>query len=137
MITSGFSSAIHFLDGSKPRKIGCQYGSPVLPLSSAAPIAGTCEQPTPATSLATIRPLRFAAVAFDRSSAGDHHIGVLLLRRPGHLRRELLEREAVGRAELRGEVNVAAEFQHLVPIAVENCPRLLRCHREPLEIPRF
>src|SRR5665213_2514571 len=137
MITSGFSSAIHFFEGSKPRKSGCQYGSPDFPLSIAAPMAGTSEVATPATILAMVFPLRFAAIAFDRTAAMEHHVGVLLLRRTGHLRRQLLEGEAVERAELRGEVDVAAEFEHLVPIAVGNRFGLLGRHRKLLFVAFF
>ena len=61
-----------------------------------------------------------AAVAFDRAAAAQHHVGVVLLRRAGHHRREMLERMAVGRAELGGEVDVAAELQHPVVLALED-----------------
>src|SRR3974390_2722518 len=50
---SGFVCAIHSFDFSKPENTRFQYGSSVLPLSSAAPMAGTCEAPIPATILAT------------------------------------------------------------------------------------
>src|SRR5471032_2991018 len=103
----------------------------------AAPMAGTCETATPATSLATILPLRFAAVAFDRSAAGEHHVDVLLLGLAGHLRRERLEREAVERPELRRKVDVATELEHLVPIAIGDRFGLLRRHRELLLVALF
>jgi len=45
--------AIHSFDFSKPENTRFQYGSSVLPLSSAAPMAGTCEEPTPAMIFAT------------------------------------------------------------------------------------
>src|ERR1700730_13273120 len=48
MAISGLAFAIHSLDFSKPEKTRFQYGSSVLPLSSAAPMAGTCDEPTPA-----------------------------------------------------------------------------------------
>src|ERR1700729_1350048 len=51
--TSGLVSRIHACDFSKPEKTRFQYGSSVLPLSSAAPIAGTCDEPTPPLFLAT------------------------------------------------------------------------------------
>src|SRR5262252_9224910 len=57
MATSGLVSAIHSLDFSKPEKTRFQYGSSVCLLSIAAPIAGTCEEATPAMILATLRPL--------------------------------------------------------------------------------
>src|SRR6476646_1380525 len=60
MATSGFASAIHCLDFSNPLKTRFQYGSSVRLLSIAAPIAGTCEDATPAMILATFRP-RFLA----------------------------------------------------------------------------
>src|SRR5215472_5417320 len=124
--TSGFASAIHSLDFSKPENTRFQYGSSVCLLSIAAPIAGTCDDPTPATILATLLPrfatlgfglgfrlrrlielARFAAIAFDRAAAAEHHGGVVVLRRPGHQRSEVAERMAVGRAELGGEIDVA------------------------------
>src|SRR5467141_2634706 len=114
MATSGFAFAIHALDFSKPEKTRFQYGSSVCLLSIAAPIAGTCEDATPATILATFRPrfaaaLRFgfrfdglgglvlpglAAIAFHRPAALEHHIGVVLLRGPGHDGGEVPERMA-------------------------------------------
>src|ERR1700739_3596704 len=57
MQTSGLVSAIHCLDFSKPEKTRFQYGSSVCLLSIAAPIAGTCDEATPAMILATVRPL--------------------------------------------------------------------------------
>src|SRR5262245_8369346 len=53
MATSGLVFAIHCLDFSKPENTRFQYGSSVLLLSSAAPMAGTCDEPTPAMILAT------------------------------------------------------------------------------------
>ena len=53
MTTSGLAFAIHSLERSKPANTRCQYGSSVLRLSIAAPIAGTCEDATPAMILAT------------------------------------------------------------------------------------
>src|ERR1700722_2068925 len=53
MATSGLVSRIHSWDFSKPENTRFQYGSSVLPLSSAAPMAGTCDEPTPAMILAT------------------------------------------------------------------------------------
>src|SRR5450432_4083061 len=98
MATSGLAFAIHSLDFTKPENTRCQYGSSVCLLSIAAPIAGTCDDATPAKILATFRPrfadaLRFrfgrhfgrrfsrrgglrlarlAAIAFDRAAAGEH-----------------------------------------------------------------
>src|ERR1700689_2601156 len=51
--TSGLVSRIHCCEVSKPENTRFQYGSSVLPLSSAAPMAGTCDEPTPAMILAT------------------------------------------------------------------------------------
>src|SRR5271169_211217 len=53
MATSGLVSRIHSCDFSKPENTRFQYGSSVLPLSSAAPMAGTCDEPIPAMILAT------------------------------------------------------------------------------------
>src|SRR5450631_1078394 len=131
MATSGLAFAIHSFDFSKPENTRCQYGSSVCLLSIAAPIAGTCDDATPAMILATFRPrfagLRFrfrfgrlgrllfarlASIAFDRAAAGQHHLGVVLLRGAGHDGGEMAERMAVGGAELGGEIDVAAELQH-------------------------
>src|SRR6476660_4739629 len=57
--TSGLVSRIQACDFSKPEKIRFQYGSSVLPLSSAAPMAGTCDEPIPAMIFATAH-FRFA-----------------------------------------------------------------------------
>src|SRR6516225_4601805 len=53
MATSGLVTRIHSCDFSKPENTRLQYGSSVLPLSIAAPMAGTCDEPIPATILAT------------------------------------------------------------------------------------
>src|ERR1700689_2094842 len=53
MATSGLVSRIHSCDFSKPENTRFQYGSSVLLLSIAAPMAGTCDEPIPATILAT------------------------------------------------------------------------------------
>src|SRR5215831_14035844 len=101
MATSGFVSAIHALERSKPENTRFQYGSSVCLLSMAAPIAGTCEDATPAMILATFRPrlcafrsglrlpglralrglvelARPAAIAFDRTAARQHHGRVII-----------------------------------------------------------
>src|SRR5258708_18807433 len=57
--TSGLVSRIHSWDFSKPENTRFQYGSSVLLLSIAAPMAGTCDEPIPATILATAH-FRFA-----------------------------------------------------------------------------
>src|SRR6185503_3912334 len=143
MATSGFAFAIHSFDFSKPENTRFQYGSSVCLLSIAAPIAGTCDEATPAMILATFRPLFFgarfgfrlggfgftglrlagflgrrfgggagrlveparpAAIAFHRAAAGEHHVGVVFLRRAGHLGGEMPERMAVGGAEFCREI---------------------------------
>src|ERR1700732_450841 len=93
MARSGLVFAIHAFDFSHPEKTRLQYGSSVCLLSIAAPIAGTCDDPTPAMILATFRPRfaaclrpgfrfgrrgglslpRLAAIAFHRAAAGGHH----------------------------------------------------------------
>src|SRR5206468_10195939 len=50
---------------------------------------------------------------------------------------EMLERMAVGGAELGGEVNVAAEFQHPVVVALENGVGLRGSEIELLEVFRL
>src|SRR3954452_762671 len=154
MATSCLASPIHSLDFSKPENTRFQYGSSVCLLSIAAPMAGTCDDAIPAVILATFRPrlgcLRFgfalacrlvaarpAAIAFDRAAAVEHHLGVVLLRGPGHHRGEMAERMAVGRTELGGEVDVAAELQHAVVVALEDGVGLLRRERKPLEVFRL
>src|SRR5208283_3562110 len=64
MATSGLVSRIHSCDFSKPWNTRFQYGSSVLPLSIAAPMAGTCDEPIPATILATAH-FRFADFDLD------------------------------------------------------------------------
>src|SRR5579863_7415175 len=62
MATSGLHCRIHSCDFSKPENTRFQYGSSVLLLSMAAPMAGTCDEPIPATILATAH---FRFVDFD------------------------------------------------------------------------
>src|SRR5271165_4895239 len=64
MATSGLVSRIHSCDFSKPWNTRFQYGSSVLLLSIAAPMAGTCDEPIPATILATAH-FRFADFDLD------------------------------------------------------------------------
>src|SRR5512144_1290619 len=101
-------SAIQRFEDSYPANTGFQYGSPVLPRSIAAPTAGMCDVVRPAVilAMALFRPVGLAAVALRRAPAGDHHRFVVVLRHARHLRREVLERKAVGRADLREEVDV-------------------------------
>src|SRR6185503_18755503 len=143
----------HSLERSKPSNTRCQYGSLVRWLSIAAPIAGTCDDVTPAMILATAllslarfwlgrlddaRPgilvlARPRAVAVDRTAAAQHHVGIILLGRAGHQRCEVLERMAVAGAELGGEVDVAAQFQQTIILALEDRLALLgRELRKPL-----
>src|SRR5262245_46157741 len=89
---------------------------------------------TPATILATALPLRLAAVSLDRAPALDHHLRVLFLGRARHDGGDLLERQPVGRRELGGEVDVAAEPEHAVPVALEYDLLLLLGHRPLVEI---
>src|ERR1700704_2536021 len=104
MTTSGFAFAIHSLDFTKPENTRFQYGSSVCLLSIAAPMAGTWDDATPAMILATFRPrlaarfrfgFRFgsrgglvapgaATIAFHRTAAGQHHVGVVFLRGARH-----------------------------------------------------
>src|SRR5262245_47809251 len=49
----------------------------------------------------------------------------------------MLERMAVGRAELGGEIDVAAELEHAVVVALEDGVGLLRRELEPLEVFRL
>src|SRR5262245_29037912 len=155
MITSGLRSAIHLLEKSNPLKTGAQYGCPVLPRSIAAPIAGTCETLTLATILATTLPLRltagrfacrlatcgfasrFAPVAFDRTTAVEHHLCVLFLCGTGHERSHVLKGKPVGREQLGQKIDVAAQIDHLVPVALQDGFALLLRHWEFLQIGRL
>src|ERR1051325_7960243 len=69
MATSGLVSAIHCLDFSKPEKTRFQYGSSVCLLSIAAPMAGTCEDATPAMILATVETSCYLRFALDLALA--------------------------------------------------------------------
>src|SRR5438270_13901550 len=66
MTTSGLTFAIHSLDFSNPEKTLFQYGSSVCLLSIAAPMAGTCDDASPAMIFATgyFRFLEDLALAF-------------------------------------------------------------------------
>src|SRR3954470_22345896 len=112
-------------------------------------MAGTCDEANPAMIFATVLlPLlrgvgffgalgrgprlrggfprrlvvlaRLRPVAFDRTSALEHHLGVIVLRRAGHHGSKVPEGMAVCRAEFGGEVDVAAEFEHAVVVALED-----------------
>src|SRR5580698_3661831 len=137
MMTSGLRSAIHFFEKSKPLNTGAQYGVSVLPVSHAAPMAGTCETFTLAMILATLLPLRLTAITFDRSTTLQHHLGILLLGESGHGRRDVLERQSVGGEQLGEKIDVAAELDHAAPVAFEDCVPLLRCHGPLLQVSRF
>src|SRR5215467_10960745 len=154
MTTSGLTSAIHSLDLSKPENTRFQYGSSVFLLSIAAPMAGTCDDVAPAIILATFRSclfprwahhpvadlfalLRFAAVTLDRTAAAQHHLRIVFLGGPRHLRGQMLERVSVGGPQLGGEVDVSAKLQHPVVVALEDGLALLRRQREAIEIFRL
>src|SRR5262249_2482654 len=108
----------------------------------AAPIAGTCEEETPAMILATFLPRfagfarfsRSAAIAFDRPTTAEHHLGVVLLRGAGHDGRHVLEGVPVGRTKLCGEVDIAAQLEHPVVLALEDGLTLFGSEREPIQI---
>src|SRR3954454_5782625 len=160
MATSGLAFSIHSFDFSKPENTRFQYGSSVCLLSIAAPMAGTCDDATPATILATFGPRfaarlcdcfglggfaalrgikapRPAAVAFDRSPAGEHHGGGVILRGARHGGCQMPEGMAVGCAKLGREIDVAAEFEHAVVVALENRFDLLGAEFPLLQIFRF
>src|SRR5579862_7449485 len=174
MATSGLVCRIHSCDFSKPENTLFQYGSSVLLLSSAAPMAGTCDEPIPAMILATaslpflrfrfgLAGFRFGLrlggaripscrggeefrwrvfarsrpIALNRTAAAEHHLGVIVLGVAGHHRGEMLERMAVGGAELGGEIDIAAELQHAVVIALEYRLGLLRRELELFEVVGF
>src|SRR5437879_4783168 len=139
MTTSGFTWAIHFFDGSYPWNTGAQYGSCVRLLSIATPMAGTCDVATPATILATCVgvPLRLEAISVGRTTALQHHLGVVLLAHARHRRGYLLERQPVGRTELGSEIDIAAELDHAVPVAVQDRLLLFRSHWESGEVTSF
>src|SRR5436853_4671874 len=156
MATSGLVSAIHCLVFSKPEKTRFQYGSSVCLLSIAAPMAGTCDEASPAMIFATVLlPLlwgfgfralgwcllcrlvgsaRLRAVAFDRAPAFEHHLRIVVLRRPCHHGGKVAERVTAGRAKFGGEINVPAEFEHPVVVALEDRVGLLGRERILLEV---
>src|SRR6185312_11709368 len=133
MMTSGSSSASHFLEKSKPSNTGFQYGSWDFLLSHAAPMAGTCETLTLATILATLLaylcPLRLAAIALDRPPAVQHHLRILLLGEPGHGRGHELKGLPVGGEQLGQVVDVAAQLDHAAPVAIQDRLALVIGHR--------
>src|ERR1700735_2232873 len=137
MMTSGLRSAIHFLEKSKPLNTGAQYGVSVLPVSHAAPMAGTCETFTLAMILATLLPLRLTAIAFDRPAALQHHLGILLLGESGHGRRDVLERQSVGGEQFGEEIDVAAQLDHAPPVTLQDRLALLRRHGPLLQVGCF
>src|SRR3569833_526169 len=127
-MTSGWRSAIHFLEKSKPLNTGSQYGVSVFLLSHAAPMAGTWKTFTLATILATLLPLRLAAITFYRSATLQHHLGILLLGESGHGRRDVLKRQPDSGVLFGVFVDVAAELDHAAPVARENGLALLLRH---------
>src|SRR4029079_7479831 len=80
---------------------------------------------------------RAAAIAFDRAAATEHHGGVILLRGAGHHGGEMLEGVAVGAAERGGEIDVAAELEHAIVVALEHGLGLLRRQPELLQVFRL
>src|SRR5277367_3753034 len=106
----------------------------------ATPMAGTWEQAIPAMILATSL-LRFAlalvAVALGAASARQHHLRVGLLRYSGHHAGHVLKGQAIAECDLDGVVDVAADFQHAQPIALQHGAALLRAERETFEIRGF
>src|SRR3954451_2960917 len=111
-------------------------------------MAGTCDEANPAMIFATVLlpllrgvgffgalgrgPLRggfprrlvvlarLRPVAFDRTSALEHHLGVIVLRGAGHRRGEMPERMTARRAELAGEIDIAAQLKHPPVLALES-----------------
>ena len=77
------------------------------------------------------------AIAFDRTAAAEHHLGVVVLRVAGHHCRQMLEGMPVGRPELGGEIDVAAKFEHAIVIALEDGVGLFGRQLELLEILRL
>jgi hypothetical protein len=80
---------------------------------------------------------RLAAIAFGGAAAGQHHRGVVVLRRAGHHCGEMPERMPVGRAELGSEIDVAAELEHAVVVALQDRFGLRRREVEFLEVLRL
>src|SRR6185436_19394133 len=83
---------------------------------------------------ASALPLGLAAVVLDGAAAIEHHLGVLLLREAGHRGRHELERLAIRREELRQVVDVAAEMDHALPVALQYRLALLRAHGELAQV---
>src|ERR1700679_3991148 len=94
----------------------------------------------PATMLATgitRSRLILVAVALGGAAAGQHHLRVLFLRYPRHHRSHILKREAIAEGDLDRVVNVAADFQHAEPVALQNGVPLLLGECKLFEISRF
>ena len=68
------------------------------------------------------------------AAALDHHGAIVLLAHAGHRAGHLLKALAVGRADLRQEIDVAAERHHPVEVAVEHRLFLLLGHLPFVEI---
>src|SRR5215469_6058675 len=108
MTTSGRFPAAHALVHSYPANSGCQYGSPVLPRSIAAPMAGMWLVVSPAVMRATSGAVPHRAPAFGRAAPRHHHLLVVVNAHAGHRRHGLQVAEPVGGEDLREEVDVAA-----------------------------
>src|SRR5215472_18340996 len=120
MTTSGRFAAAHALVHSYPANSGFQYGSPVLPRSIAAPMAGMWLVVSPAVMRAISVTVLHRAPALGRPPAGQHHLLVVVDVHAGHRGHGLQVAEPVGGEDLRHEVDVAALFEHRVVVAVEH-----------------
>src|SRR6266851_10104437 len=108
-----------------------------MPRSIATPMAGTCEQATPATILAMVRLRRdrvLVAVALGTASARQHHFCIRFLRHAGHHAGHVLEREAVAKRNLDGVVDISPDSQHSQPVAFQPRAALLGVEGKAIEI---
>src|ERR1700683_2921370 len=101
-------------------------------------MAGTCEQAIPATILAIVELLALRRVrigiALRAAPSRHHHFRVGFLGHARHHARHVLKREAIAKRDFDRVVDIAADFQHAQPIALEHRAPLLGREREPIEI---
>src|SRR5262249_14971748 len=103
----------------------------VCPGSGAAPMAGMWLVVKPAVMRALSPTLRHGTPAVWRAPAVQHHLLVVRHGHAGHRAYRLHVTETVGGEDLRQEVDVAAEVEHRVVVAVEH-GLLLRLGHRPL-----
>src|SRR6516164_5096135 len=137
MTTSGTFWLAQALVHSYPSNSGFQYGSSVLPRSIAAPMAGMWLVVSPAVMRAMSVTVLNGAPALRRTASGDHHLLIVLDGHPRHRAHRLEVAEPVGGEDLGQEVDVPAQVEHLVVVAVEHGLLLVFGHRPLIEVGTF